>query len=74
MKSITALGILLVVLGILALTYQGFNYTRQKQVLDMGPMHATVDDTQRITVPPIVGGLVLLSGVALLVIGVKRKA
>jgi uncharacterized membrane protein len=43
MKSITMLGILLVVLGILALAYQGFSYTRQEKVLDIGPIHATAD-------------------------------
>jgi len=74
MKSITMLGILLAVLGILALVYQGFNYTRQEKVLDVGPIHATRDDTKHISLPPIVGGLVLLSGAALLVIGAKQKA
>jgi hypothetical protein len=57
MKSITMLGILLAVLGILALVYQGFNYTHEQKVLDVGPIHATRDDTQHISVPPIVGGL-----------------
>lgn len=73
MKSITMLGILLAVLGILALVYQGFNYTHEQKVLDVGPIHATRDDTQHISVPPIVGGLALLGGAALLVIGAKQK-
>jgi len=73
MKSITMLGILLAVLGILALVYQGFNYTHEQKVLDVGPIHATKDDTQHISVPPIVGGLALLGGAALLVIGAKQK-
>jgi drug/metabolite transporter (DMT)-like permease len=67
------LGILLAVLGILALVYQGFNYTHEQKVLDVGPIHATRDDTQHISVPPIVGGLALLGGAALLVIGAKQK-
>ena len=46
MKSITVLGILLAVLGIFALVYQGFSYTRQEKVLDVGPIHATRDDTR----------------------------
>jgi hypothetical protein len=74
MKSITVLGILLAVLGIFALVYQGFSYTREKKVLDVGPIHATRDDTERIPIPPIVGGLALLGGAALLVIGAKQKA
>jgi uncharacterized membrane protein len=74
MKAITMLGILLAVLGIFALVYQGFSYTRQEKVIDVGPIHATKDDTQHIPLPPIVGGLALLGGVALLVMGAKQKA
>ena len=73
MKSITLVGILLAVLGILALVFHGFNYTREKKLLDVGPIHATSDDTERISLPPIVGGLALLTGAALLVIGAKQK-
>jgi hypothetical protein len=73
MKSITMLGILLAVLGILALVYQGFSYTHKEKVLDVGPIHATRDDTEHVSLPPIVGGLALLSGAALLVIGAKQK-
>jgi drug/metabolite transporter (DMT)-like permease len=74
MKSTTVLGILLAVLGVLALVYQGFSYTRQEKVFDVGPIHATRDDTQRIPLPPIVGGLALLGGAALLVIGARQRA
>jgi drug/metabolite transporter (DMT)-like permease len=74
MKSITVLGILLAVLGVFALVYQGFSYTHQEKVIDVGPIHATRDDTERIPLPPIVGGLALLGGAALLVIGAKQKA
>jgi hypothetical protein len=74
MKSITMLGILLAVLGIFALVYQGFSYTREKKVLDVGPIHATRDDTQHVSLPPVLGGLALLGGAALLVIGAKQKA
>jgi hypothetical protein len=74
MKSITVLGIMLAVLGILALVYQGFSYTRRENIIDVGPIHATRDDTERVPLPPIVGGLALLSGAALLVIGAKQKA
>jgi drug/metabolite transporter (DMT)-like permease len=73
MKSITVLGILLAVLGVLALVYQGFSYTHQEKVFDMGPMHATRDEREHIPLPPIVGGLALAGGVALLVIGAKQK-
>jgi hypothetical protein len=74
MKSTTVLGILLAVLGVLALVYQGFSYTRQEKVFDVGPIHATRDDTQRIPLPPIVGGVALLGAAALLMIGARQRA
>ena len=53
MKPITWVGILLIVLGALALAYQGINYTRQKKVLDVGAVHLTTETHERIPLPPI---------------------
>ena len=74
MKPISLVGILLVVLGALALAYQGINYTRHEKVLDVGPIHATKDTDERIPLPPIVGGVALLGGVVLLVSGARQKS
>jgi hypothetical protein len=74
MKSISLAGILLVVLGALALAYQGINYTRREKVLDVGPIHATKDTDERIPIPPLLGGLALVGGIVLLVAGVKQNA
>ena len=74
MKPITLIGIVLVVLGALALAYQGINYTRQEKVLDIGPIHAMAEKHERIPLPPVIGGLALVGGVVLLVVGAKQKA
>jgi hypothetical protein len=74
MKSITLLGILLVVLGGLALAYQGFSYTRREKIIDIGPIHATADKQEHVPVSPILGGLALAAGAVLLVMGAKQKA
>jgi uncharacterized membrane protein len=74
MKPMIVVGILLIVLGGLALTYQGFNYTHQEKVLDVGPIHATADKQDRVSIPPILGGLVLVGGIALLVVGARKKS
>ncbi len=74
MKSLSLVGILLVVLGALALAYQGITYTRQEKVLDVGPIHATKDTQEHISLPPVLGGLALIGGVALMVAGARRKA
>jgi hypothetical protein len=74
MKAITWIGILFVVVGALALAYQGINYTHQEKVLDIGPIHATAQKHERIPLPPVVGGLALVGGVVLLVVGAREKA
>lgn len=74
MKSLSLLGIVLVVLGALALAYQGITYTHREKVLDVGPIHAAKDTQEHVPLPPILGGVVLLGGVALLVLGARQKA
>ena len=74
MKSMTLAGILLAVLGMLALIYQGFTYTHREKVLDVGPIHATRDEKEHVPLPPIIGGLALVGGVVLMVAGAKQKS
>jgi hypothetical protein len=74
MKAITLIGIVLMVLGVLALAYQGINYTRHEKILDIGPIHATAETHERIPLSPIVGGLALAGGIVLLIAGTRRKA
>ncbi len=72
MKPIVWVGILLIILGGLALAYQGFSYTHQEKVLDLGPIHATREDHEWVSVPPVLGGLALVGGIVLLVAGSKK--
>ena len=74
MKSTTLIGIVLIVLGGLALAYQGITYTRDKSVVDLGPVQVTAETRERIPLPPILGGLALAGGVALLIMGTREKA
>jgi hypothetical protein len=74
MKPVSLAGIVLVVLGALALAYQGFDYTRRDHVLDVGPMHVTAETQRRVPISPILGGLALVGGIALLVVGSKKSS
>jgi hypothetical protein len=74
MKPSSLAGISLVVLGALALAFQGITYTHREKVLDMGLVHAMKDTKERIPLPPLLGGLALLGGVGLLVAGAGQKA
>ena len=61
------LGLILIVLGVLALIYQGFSYTTRKKVLDVGPIQATKEEHHSVPLPPILGALALIGGVVILV-------
>jgi uncharacterized membrane protein len=74
MKPIMWVGILLVVLGALAVAYQGFNYTHQEKILDVGPIHATAEEHDRVSIPPVLGGLALVGGIVLLAVGAKKNS
>ena len=74
MKAISLVGVLLIVVGVLVLAYQGINYTRQKKVLDVGSVHLTTETHERIPLPPILGGLALVGGIVLLVMGASNKS
>jgi hypothetical protein len=72
MKPAALVGVLLIVLGVIALAYQGITYTTHKRVLDVGPIHATKEEHKTIPLPPVLGGLALAGGVLLLIAGGKN--
>lgn len=72
MKTLTILGLLLIMLGVVAFAYQGITYTTREKVIDLGPLQATVDTKQTIPLTPLVGGLALVGGVALLIVRARR--
>lgn len=65
------IGIVLIVLGLVALAWGGFTYTTREKVVDLGPIHASRDKQHDVPIPPIAGALALIGGVALLVMGKK---
>ena len=68
MRAATVLGIALIVLGVLALAYQGITYTTRENVIDLGPLKASVDKEKTIPLPPILGALALAGGVVLVIV------
>jgi len=67
------IGILLIVVGLVALAYQGITYTKSEKVLEVGPITATKETKQTIPLPPVLGGVALLGGVVLLVASSSRR-
>jgi uncharacterized membrane protein YidH (DUF202 family) len=64
-----ALGIILIVFGVLALAYGGFTYTHEKKVVDLGPIQASKKETNTVPLPPILGVVAIVGGGVLLFAG-----
>lgn len=74
MKGMTGvLGILLIVLGVIALAYHGITYVTREKVIDLGPIKVTKETEKTIPLPPILGGAALAGGVVLLIARARSK-
>jgi hypothetical protein len=67
------LGIILIVAGALGLLYGGFSYTRRRDTVRLGPLSATVEQKESVPIPPILGGIAVIGGIALLLIGGRKR-
>ena len=66
-------GIVLIVLGVIALVYQGITYTTREKIIDLGPLKAEVEKEKTIPLPPILGVVAIAGGVVLLVVSGRRQ-
>ena len=73
MKSKT-IGIILIVLGILMLLYNSFNFTTTEKVVDIGPIEINKEVNHPIAWSPIIGVVLAVGGFVLLVFGTKKTS
>ena len=66
-------GIIFIVLGVLALVYQGIQYTSKEKILDIGSIKLSADTKKTIPLPPIVGGVAVVVGIALILVERRKK-
>ena len=69
MTSTAIVGIILIIIGVVALAYGGLSFTTSEKVAEVGPLKLEKEKTRSVPLPPVLGGLALLGGVALLVVG-----
>ena len=67
-----AIAIVLILIGVLAMGYQGFSYITRDKVIDLGPVEVTKEHKKTVFLPPVVGGLILIGGIALLVLNSRK--
>jgi drug/metabolite transporter (DMT)-like permease len=72
MKS-KPIGIILIVLGILMLLYNSFNFTTTEKVVDIGPIQVNKEVNHPVAWSPIIGIVLAVGGVVLLVVGNKKN-
>jgi uncharacterized membrane protein YidH (DUF202 family) len=73
-KQITVnkiLGTILIALGVVGLAWGGFTYTTKEEIVDIGPIEASRDETHNVPVPPIASAVAVIGGIALLAVGKK---
>ena len=65
--------IVLIVLGAISLAYGGISYTTREKVLDIGPIEATAERHKTVPLPPVIGGVAVVAGIAMLFAGSKKR-
>jgi uncharacterized membrane protein len=73
MKPATLIGIVLIVLGVVALAWQGITYTTTERVIDLGPLKVDAKKEKTIPLSPMLGGLALVGGVVLVAVGARKS-
>lgn len=68
-----ALGIALIIAGILAFALPYITFTKKEKVLDIGPIEAVAEKQESVPVSPIVGGVLLLAGAGLIIATMTGK-
>jgi len=72
-RAVIILGIVLLVLGLAAVLHPTYTYHKQEQVAKIGAFQATVDEERTAQIPPVAVAAVIVSGLALVLIGSKMK-
>ncbi|HJU88992.1 MAG TPA: hypothetical protein VJ672_06335 [Gemmatimonadaceae bacterium] len=65
-------GLVLLVLGILGLIYEGFTYTKRRDTVQVGPVGITAEEKETVSIPPVVSVVAIVAGLGLLVVSRKK--
>ena len=63
---------ILIILGIVALAYQGVSYTKKDKVVDLGPLKVETEKKETIPLPPVLGVVAVVGGIVLVAVSARR--
>jgi uncharacterized membrane protein HdeD (DUF308 family) len=72
--GVRTVGLLLIVLGVIALIWGGITYTTREEIVDVGPIEIEAEEKQRIPLPPILGAIALVGGIVLMASSGRRAS
>jgi len=73
MRPAGIVGIILIIIGVIALALGGISYTKREKVIDAGPLQVSADREKTIPLPPVLGGICLVGGIVLVIVGSRRS-
>lgn len=74
MTAARVIGVILIAVALVSFIWGGVSYTREEQVLDVGPFEANAETRETIPLPPIIGGVALVAGIVLLLAGRRQPS
>lgn len=74
MSARRGIGIVLIIVGIVALVWGGVFWTERDTVVDAGPIEIQTEDREGFALPPVLGVIALIGGIALVAIPERRRA
>ena len=66
-------GLVLIVIGVVALLWGGVFWTDRDTVVDAGPLQIQTENTEGFAVPPVLGGIALVAGIIMVLIPSRRR-
>jgi len=72
MRPAGIVGIILIIIGVIALALGGISYTKREKVIDAGPLQVSADREKTIPLPPVLGGICLVGGIVLVIVGSRQ--
>jgi len=72
-KPAGIIGVILIIVGIIGFAYGGIHWSTEKKDAQLGPLEIKHSENQGISLPPIVSGICLIGGIALVAIGARKS-